>query len=497
MQSLTHSSAPTVKYVSSITQFKPSAHLQVAIVGAGAAGLSCALHLHDRGVESAVFERDKVPSGSTALSSGFIPAPCTRLQVSMSIKDSVELFVSDLRRKSKGQGSQTLEVAYAGAVAKALDALELNHGFNWEILDQFLYPGHSVHRMHALAERTGQALMGRLQLTTDKLGIPVLTHSLVNEIWMHDDLVIGVGIQRSDGALEHYGCDALVLCCNGYGGNQELIKRYIPQMQNATFAGHIGNDGSAVIWGTQLGAELCDLGGYQGHGSWAVPHGILVTWALMIHGGIQLNALGERFHDETKGYSEAAVEVLKQPAGVAWCVFDESAYLHGLEFPDFKSADQAGAVLKFSNLAQLAESIGCDVQKIQQSLRSIDQAIVANKGEDKATGRIFKRALCIGDIGDVGDVGDAQDSCVYAVKVTGALFHTQGGLNIDENAKVLKSGVGAFDNLYAAGGAARGVSGNEVWGYLSGNGLLSAFAGGYLAASSIHNAIKDKNSLKA
>ena len=127
MQSLTHSSAPTVKYVSSITQFKPSAHLQVAIVGAGAAGLSCALHLHDRGIESAVFERDKVPSGSTALSSGFIPAPCTRLQVSMSIKDSVELFVSDLRRKSKGQGSQTLEVAYAGAVAKALDALELNH----------------------------------------------------------------------------------------------------------------------------------------------------------------------------------------------------------------------------------------------------------------------------------------------------------------------------------------------------------------------------------
>ena len=40
----------------------------------------------------------------------------------------------------------------------------------------------------------------------------------------------------------------------------------------------------------------------------------------------------------------------------------------------------------------------------------------------------------------------------------------------------------AFPNLWAAGGAARSVSGNAVWGYLSGNGLLSAVAGGHIAA---------------
>ena len=39
-----------------------------------------------------------------------------------------------------------------------------------------------------------------------------------------------------------------------------------------------------------------------------------------------------------------------------------------------------------------------------------------------------------------------------------------------------------WPNLLAAGGAARGVSGNAVWGYLSGNGLLSAVAGGAIAA---------------
>jgi fumarate reductase flavoprotein subunit len=50
---------------------------------------------------------------------------------------------------------------------------------------------------------------------------------------------------------------------------------------------------------------------------------------------------------------------------------------------------------------------------------------------------------------------------------------------------VLNASNDIFPNLWAAGGAARGVSGREVWGYLSGNGLLSAVGGGWIAANSI------------
>ncbi|HZY16790.1 MAG TPA: FAD-binding protein, partial [Ramlibacter sp.] len=70
----------------------------------------------------------------------------------------------------------------------------------------------------------------------------------------------------------------------------------------------------------------------------------------------------------------------------------------------------------------------------------------------------------------------------HAVRVTGALFHTQGGLDIDARCRVRRPNASLFPNLLAAGGAARGVSGNAVWGYLSGNGLLSAVAGGWIAA---------------
>ncbi len=54
------------------------------------------------------------------------------------------------------------------------------------------------------------------------------------------------------------------------------------------------------------------------------------------------------------------------------------------------------------------------------------------------------------------------------------LFHTQGGLVVDPMARVLRADGTPLPNLFAGGGAACGVSGPDVDGYLSGNGLLSA-----------------------
>ena len=68
-----------------------------------------------------------------------------------------------------------------------------------------------------------------------------------------------------------------------------------------------------------------------------------------------------------------------------------------------------------------------------------------------------------------------------AIKITGALFHTQGGLVIDASARVLRPDGQPLPNLFAGGGAARGMSGPSRWGYFSGGGLLTAIALGRLA----------------
>jgi fumarate reductase flavoprotein subunit len=73
------------------------------------------------------------------------------------------------------------------------------------------------------------------------------------------------------------------------------------------------------------------------------------------------------------------------------------------------------------------------------------------------------------------------------VKVTGTLFHTQGGLEIDERARVLDRAGKPLPRLFAGGGAACGISGPNAAGYLSGNGLLSAITLGRIAGAEASN----------
>jgi fumarate reductase flavoprotein subunit len=437
------------------------------IVGGGACGMTAGIRLRDAGIDCVVLERDAVPSGSTALSSGFIPAAETRLQKSRGIPDSLALFRREIEAKSHGQAAPHLVVAYTEGVRRAIDALEA-HGITFEVADTWLYPGHSVHRIHCVPERTGAALLAALGRVAAARGVDVLTEALVREIWVDessaDDRIIGVGYQRPDGTVERLACDALILACNGYGGNPALVRELLPAMAEASFGGHVGNDGSAIAWGRRLGARLADLGGYQGHGSWIIPQGALMTWAAMMEGGVQINARGERFHNENHGYSEAAVEVLAQPGGIAWNVFDTPVLDLLQTFPDFVEAQANGALRSFDDAAGLAAHIGCDGAALRATLGAIEL------GVPDRFGRTFKRKLA---------------APLHAVKVTGSLFHTQGGLDIDAQCRVLREDGTPLPNLLAAGGAARGVSGNEVWGYLTGNGLLSAVGGGWLAGGTV------------
>ena len=463
---------------SSIIQGYPptdAPHIPVAIIGAGACGLVAAITLRDAGVDCVLLERDAQPSGSTALSSGFIPAAGSAVQRAAGIADSAALFAQDIQAKAHGTAAAHLVAAFSERIGAVLDNLSARHAIDFIVLDGFLYPGHSVRRMHAVPQKTGTALVAQLERAALSAGADIVTQATVRQIFVdNDQRVTGVGYQRPDGSMEHLRCDALILACNGFGGNPQMVRELLPEMRDALFAGHTGNDGSAICWGRALGARLADLGGYQGHGSWAVPQGALISWALMMEGGIQLNARGERFHDETQGYSEAAVHVLAQPGGVAWNVFDRPILELARGFPDFCAAEEAGALKTCADAQALAALIGCNATNVIAACTSSTRAIGLNSFRNASSDVIQGEA----------SVKRALQGPFYAVKVTGALFHTQGGLDIDAQCRVLRVDESPFPNLLAAGGAARGVSGNAVWGYLSGNGLLSAVAGGSIAADS-------------
>ncbi len=442
------------------------ANVQVLIIGAGACGLTAALAASDNTNDILVLERDPEPSGSTALSSGFVPAADTKCQRFKGIQDSAHEFNNDILAKASGKQNSKLSKLVSYKCGKVLDWLSERHGIDWKILDNFLYPGHTYHRMHTVSEKTGIGLMNRLQAAIGRAGIAISTNSLVDTIYMSNEIVSGVRVKRPNGLFEFIGCESLILACNGYGANKELVKKYIPEMSEALYFGHAGNQGHAVLWGEQINASAMHMSGYQGHGSVATPHGVLITWALMMEGGIQVNEQGLRFSNENQGYSEQSVHVLAQSNKVAWVIYDEKLHLLGKEFPDYLKAINSGAIKSAENAASLIELIGVDRKGFEETLRLIEDFSLSKKVDP--FGREFKRNL-------------APSEKMYAIKVTGALFHTQGGLLVNEKAQVLKSDNTPFKNLFAGGGAACGVSGPDVSGYLSGNGLLTAFSLGGLA----------------
>ena len=189
-----------------------------------------------------------------------------------------------------------------------------------------------------------------------------------------------------------------------------------------------------------------------------------------------MNVNGKRFSNEHHGYSEQAVNVLSQPQQIAYNIFDARLSALGTEFEDFRNAEACGAVITDQTLAGLAQKIGLDADALEQTVAECDSFALAGKTDN--FGRIFS--------------ADKRLAPPFAaVKVTGALFHTQGGLVINDNAQVLRADGSAISGLYACGGAACGVSGPDVSGYLSGNGLLTALSLGYIAG---HHVAKRSNS---
>jgi fumarate reductase flavoprotein subunit len=430
------------------------------IVGAGAAGLCAALSAKEAGIDAVIIERDDIPSGSTALSAGLIPAAGTRFQREKGIADSPAVFAADIQRKAKGEADRAVVEAVAVGAALLIEWLSARYNLPFEVVDNFNYPGHSAMRMHGLPSRTGRELIDRLRNAAEANDIVILAKSTAQRLFLDSESHIrGVEVAHRDGTSERIGCEAMVLACNGFGGNPELVRRYIPEMTDALYFGHPGNRGDAVIWGDALGARLSHLGAYQGHGAVATPHNILITWATIMQGGVQINGDGRRFCDETRGYSEQAAEVLRQPGGFAWTVFDSRIAAVARQFDDFQKAESVGAILTADSISSLAGAMRVPAGTFSAEWNDVE-TLKSSGGQDRH-GRTFS----------------ADQACkppLHAVKVVGALFHTQGGLAIDSKGRVKRKDGSGFPNLFAAGGAAAGVSGSTAAGYLSGNGLLTA-----------------------
>lgn len=439
-------------------------NVDVVIVGAGAGGLSAALAASEQTSSVLVLERNATPLGNTSLSAGLIPAAGTQLQKEKGIADSAEIFAQDLIKKAKNQNDEKVVKAIAQASGATIDWLVNEKGLALHCIDDFTYPGHSVCRMHGPKSQSGMDLQHMLLNAVEKAGVDLLTEATVEHLYVDDEQhIVGVDFFRPDGSFEQVRCNILILACNGFGANTALVEKYIPEMRDAEYCGFELSAGHALEWGLALDASLADLGSYQGHASVSVTHKALLTWAVIAQGGIQVNADAKRFSNEMNGYSEQASLVLKQPNQQVWNIYDERCEQSALHFQEYRDLKDAGAIKEAESIEQLSEITGLSLSALKQTLEELK--LYTDKPD--VFGRVFAEPML--------------KAPYRAALVTAGLFHTQGGLEVNTEARVLKKDKTPFANLFAIGGAARGLSGAEASGYLSGNGLLSAVVLGRIA----------------
>ena len=138
------------------------AAVPVLVVGAGACGAVAALAARDAGAAVLMLERDSAPGGSTALSSGMIPACGTRFQRDKGVEDSAALMAADVERKARDQADPAIVDVVCRESGPAVEWLADRHGVPLELVGGFLYPGHSRLRMHAPPSKKGTELVGSL-----------------------------------------------------------------------------------------------------------------------------------------------------------------------------------------------------------------------------------------------------------------------------------------------------------------------------------------------
>ncbi len=442
--------------------------VDLVVAGAGG-GLAGALRAAEAGLDVLVIEASETfrRGNNTSMSTAMIPGAGTRWQRDAGVDDSARTFFSDVMAKTDGGADPVLADALTSFSAELVTWLADGLDLPLELATDISYPGHSVTRCHTVPSRTGAEMLDHLVTRARRHPrIDFLMPARLVGVRTHQDRVCAAIAEYPDGSTEEIPTRSLLLACNGYGADGHAVRELMPEIAEATYHGGEHSRGDALRIGAELGAATGYLDAYQGHAALARGAGTLVGWATIMHGGVLVNTEGRRFGDETVGYSEYAAALAAQPGADGWIVFDERVHELCLSFGDYRDTVGQGVVLSAGDTAELAAACGLPATTLADTLDRASHS-ASGSGSDEF-GRLDWEA--------------PLRAPYRAVRVEPALFHTQGGLVVDGDARVLREDGSPITGLYASGGAAIGISGHGAGGYMAGNGLLPALGLAVLAA---------------
>ncbi len=429
------------------------------VVGAGAAGLLASLRAATLGMRVALLDAAEGERSNLSVSGGMFAAAGTKVQAGAGIVDSPALWAADIAHKTAGAFDTAMVHTITTRAADATHFLTGAIGLKLHVVG-LPVPGHSAPRLHATPGESGTEMAALLVDAVRRTpGITLVTGTAATSLIVENGAVVGVGAGTA------YRAPWTLLASGGFAANPAMVARHLPEMTGAHNIGRGLNDGRAIAWGEALGGVLLFMDGYQGQGHVTADGLGRLGPGVTSLGAIVINAAGERFANESMGPSEFGAFVLAQPGGWAVELYDEAMHAQILRLGPYREAVERGCVIAAPDVASLAAAFGLPAEAVTRTLAAYHDASLPDP-----FGRTPRRPIL---------------PPFRAAKITGALAHTQGGLQVDAGAQVMRRDGTKIAGLLAAGGVAASVSGRGAAGYIPGNGLGQAFALGLAAAETI------------
>lgn len=376
----------------------------VAVVGAGPAGIACAVTAAERGLRVVLVEKADRVGGALFWSGGHMSAAGTRRQAARGIEDSVDAHYEDIVRISRGTMRPDITRLCVEQAVPALEWLEDN-GFEYDAVTPRIVYGHEPYRTPRTVhgERMGlsvlEVLVPLLDAAVATGRLTLVLSAQVDGLETEGEAVVGVRCADGTG----YRAPRVVLATGGFGHDPELFA----ELDGAPLVT------SAAPTATGDGVRLARSvgGGIAGRGMYIPTFGGLppedgdlrVDWVHRPHlvaperppYEIYVDRAGRRWIDEDEPSIDRKERVLTTIEDMTfWQVFDSVALeksrpvVHGWEPEELDAAcGVRRGMAKADDLETLAQRSGIDPGGLAATVARYNDAVAA--GVDEDFGRAF------------------------------------------------------------------------------------------------------------
>ncbi|NLJ09234.1 MAG: flavocytochrome c [Treponema sp.] len=438
----------------------PAKSYDVIVIGGGGAGMSAANAAVGKGAKVVLFEKMGILGGNTIRATGGMNASGTPQQAAKGIKDSPELFYQDTMKGGYNRNNPELVRTLAEKSAESVAWITEMGG---DLSDVGRLAGASVDRAHRPAggAKVGPEIVKTLaNKAKQSSNLSIFTDAEVISLITSKKGAVTGAIVRISGKEFRVMAKAVVLATGGFGANNEMAASYNPNLKGFATTNHAGATGDGIKMAQDVGAALIDMDQIQTHPTYAPDGNEMVTEAVRGNGAILVNKSGKRFVDELATRDVVSAKILAQEDRQAYLIFDTSVRK---SLSAIEGYIKAGFVMQADTPADLAAAFGGDAAALKLTIERYNSFVAAKKDADFSRADL-PRSLSQGPY--------------YAIKVTPAIHHTMGGVQIDTSAQVLRKDGTPIQGLYAAGEVTGGVHGGNR---LGGNALADIVTFGRIA----------------